>query len=171
MEKSILDDKRILVVNNQPAVLIVLEEEISIVAPNCHVDKAARYKNAVELMASFTYDLVILDGLNSQSSNLLSRALNRFPLPPVVLLTSPYIDSEVLKGFAKMGALICAPKENFREIIPFLEDAIRRENFSGWRRLLEDLTELFRGKIRMAWQDGNRFELKNVNSAESILSV
>jgi DNA-binding response OmpR family regulator len=167
MEKSVLDEKRVLVVNNQPAVLMVLEEEILRVAPNCHVDQAARYKNAVELMASFTYDLVILDGLNSQSSNLLGRALNRFPLPPVVLLTSPYLDSEVLKGFAKMGARICAPKENFREIIPFLEDAIRRENFSGWRRLLEDLTGLFRGRIKTGWQEGSRFELKNVGRAES----
>ena len=168
MEKSVLNDKWILVIDDQPAVLMALEEEILRVAPNCHVDKATRYKNAVELMASFTYDLVILDDLSFNSSNLISRAVNRFPPPPVALLTSPYIDSEAQKGFVKMGARVRSPKENFREIIPFLEDVVRHENFPGWRRLLEDLTELFRGKIRTAWQERNRLEMKGAGRAEGL---
>ncbi len=167
MEKSVLNDKWILVVNDQPAVLMALGEEILRVAPNCHVDKAIHYENAVELMASFTYDLVILDSLSFRTPDLLSRAVNRFPLPSVVLLTSPYSDSGALKGFVKMGARICAPNENFREIIPFLEDAVRRENFSGWRRLLEDLTARFRGRIKPGWQVRSPFELKHIGRAES----
>jgi DNA-binding response OmpR family regulator len=147
---------------------MALEEEILRVAPDCRVDKATHYKNAVELMASFTYDLVILDGLNSQSSNLLSRALNRFPLPPVVILTSLNSNSEVLKCFIKMGARVCAPKENFGEIIPFLEKAVRRRNSLGWRRLLEGLTGLFRGRIKPGWQEASRLELKRVGGTEGI---
>jgi len=168
MEKSFLNDKWILVVDNQPAVLMALGEEILKVAPNCHVDKTTSYKNAVELMASFTYDLVILDGLSLQSSDLLTRIVNRFSPPPVVLLTSPYLGSEVLKGFAKMGARICPLKENFREMIPFLENVVRHENSSGWRRLLENLTGFFRGRIKSDWQGRRRLELNKVSGAESI---
>ncbi len=168
MKKSVLDDKWILVVHDRPAVLIALEEEILRVAPNCHVDKASHYMNAVERVASFTYDLVILDGLGFRSSSLLSRAVNRFPAPPVVLLGSASINSEALRGFVKMGARICSPKENFREIIPFLENVIRHEHFPGWRRFLEDLTEFFGKKIRTAWQEKNRLEMKGAGRAEGI---
>jgi len=142
MEKSLLNNKWILIVDSQPRVLTVLEEEILCVVPNCHVDKATRYKNAVKLMASFTYDLVILGGLSFRSSDLLSRAVNRFPPPPVVFVTSPYLDSEILKGFVKTGVRIYPPKENFGEMIPFLEDVIRHEDFPGWRRLIQDFIGL-----------------------------
>jgi len=168
MKKSVLSNKWILIVDNQPWGLIVLEEQLRRVAPNCHVDRATHYKNAVELMASFTYDLIILDSLSFRSSDLLSRAVNRFPPSPVVLMTSLHLDSEALKGFVKIGVRICPPKENFGEMIPFLEDVVRHEDFPGWRRLLEDFTALFRGKIKTGWQGRGRFEMKSVGGAESI---
>lgn len=145
MRKSILNDKWILVVNHQPLVLMGLEEEILRVAPNSHVDKATHYKDVIERIASFTYDLMILDCLDLQSLNLVSRAMDRFPPPRVILLVSGYLDSEDLNRFVKMKARIFSPKEDFKEIVPFLEDAIRRGHFSGWKHVLEDLTTLFSG--------------------------
>jgi hypothetical protein len=68
----------------------------------------------------------------------------------------------------KIGARICPPKENFGEMIPFLEDVIRHGDFTGWRRVLEDLTGLFRGKIKTGWQEKSRFEIKSVGGAGSI---
>jgi len=168
MKASILNDRRILVVNNQPADSMVLEEEIQRAAPNCHVDKAIHYENAVQLFITYTYDLVVLDSLSFRSSDFLDLTANRFPPPPVVLLTNGYLDLGALKGFEKMGARICFPKENFGEIIPFLEGVVRYENFPGWRRLLEDLTGLFRGKMP-GWQKTSQFELKSVGGAESIV--
>jgi len=168
MEKSILNDKRVLVGNNQQAVSMVLEEKILRVAPNCYVDKAMDYENAVHLLVAYTYDLVILDSLTFWSSDFLSLTVNRFPRPPVVLLTSPHLDLEVLKGFLKMGARICPSNENFPEIIPFLEGVVRYENFPVWRRLLEDSIGFLRGTIKSGWQKRSRFELKRVGRAESI---
>jgi len=168
MGKSILNDKWILVVDDNPDFLLGLQEQIRKIAPNCHCDKATDYKNAAELLASFTYDLVILDGLSVRSSNLLSRAVTRFPPSPVVLLTSRYLDPEALKGFVKMGARICPAKENVREIIPFLEDVVRHGNFPGWRLLLQDLGGLFRSKIKSGCHEKNRIELKSVGETQSI---
>ena len=168
MKKSVLNHKWILIVDNQQGVLTALEEELRGVAPNCHVDKATGYKNAVERMASFTYDLVILDSLSFRSSDLLYRAVNRFPPPPVVLMTSPWLDSEVPKDFVKVGARIYPPKENSGEMISFLEDVIRKEDSPGWKRLLEDFTRFFREKIKTGWQERGRFEMKSVGGAESV---
>ncbi len=148
MEKSVLNDKWVLIVDDQPDTSMVLEEEILRIAPNCHVDKPTHCKNATELMASFAYDLVILDSLSFRSSELINRAVLRFPASQVVVLTSLYSDSEALKGFVKIGARICPPKENFREIVPFLEDMVRHENLIRWKHLFEDLTGLFRGRIK-----------------------
>ncbi len=168
MKVSILNDRRVLVVNNRPADSMVLEEEIQRAAPNCHVDKAIHYENAVQLFVTYTYDLVVLDSLSLRSSDFLDLTATRFPPPPVVLLTSPYLDLEVLKDFPKTGARICPSRENFGEIIPFLEGVVRYENFPGWRRLLEDLTGLFRGKMKPGWQKRSQFELKNLGGAENI---
>jgi hypothetical protein len=83
-------------------------------------------------------------------------------------MTPPDLDSEALKGFVKIGARICPYKGNFGEIVPFLEDVIRKENFPGWRRLLEDLAGLFRSKIKPGWQERSQFELKSMGGAENI---
>jgi hypothetical protein len=136
MEGSVLNGKRVLVVENDPDVLRVMEEEILRKAPNCYLDKATRYSTATELLESYTYDLVILDSLSVRSANLLSLGVTRiFPLP-VVMLASHSLSPGVL-CFEKMGARICLPRENLGEVIPFLEDVVGRENLPGWRRLLE----------------------------------
>jgi len=168
MKKSILNHKWILLVDNEPDVLIVLEEEILKIAPNCHIDKTTHYKNAAERLASFTYDLVILDSLTGRSSDLLSRAVTRFHPFPVVILTSRSSDQGVLKGFLKMGAQICLPKQNSGDIIPFLEDVVRHESFPRWKRLLEESTGLFRSKLKSGWREESRFELRSAGGTESI---
>ena len=45
---SILDGKRILGVDDEPDVLDVLEEEILGAAPNCKMEKATTYHQAVQ---------------------------------------------------------------------------------------------------------------------------
>ena len=49
---SILDGKRILAVDDEPDVLGVLEDEILHACPTCKIDKATKYKEANEMMAS-----------------------------------------------------------------------------------------------------------------------
>ena len=61
MEESILDGKRILAVDDEPDVLNVLEEEITMGCRDCKVEKATTYEAAAEKLKSQKYDLVILD--------------------------------------------------------------------------------------------------------------
>jgi hypothetical protein len=59
--KSMLNGKRVLLVDDEPDVLDVLKEEISAAAPRCVIDTAQSYRDATALLASWTYDLAILD--------------------------------------------------------------------------------------------------------------
>jgi CheY-like chemotaxis protein len=59
--KSMLNGKRVLLVDDEPDVLDVLKEEIRAAAPLCVIYTAQSYRDAAALLASWTYDLAILD--------------------------------------------------------------------------------------------------------------
>jgi DNA-binding response OmpR family regulator len=95
MAESILKGKTILAVDDEPDVLTVLEEEIKEVSPEGIVDKATTYKEASERLASWTYDLVILDIMGVRGFDLLKSAVfRRFP---VVMLTAHALNPEALR--------------------------------------------------------------------------
>jgi DNA-binding response OmpR family regulator len=148
MKESILNGKRIIAVNDNPDILAILEEEIIMAAPNCYIDKANHYKRATELLASFTYDLVILDMMLVRISHLLNLAVNR-PSPfPVVILTAYTLNPETLRRFTEMGVRAYLPKEKLGEIIPFLEDFLRHEYLPAWVRIFEPLRGFFNTRRR-----------------------
>ena len=77
MAESILKGKMILAVDDEPDVLTLLEEEIKEACPDCFFDKVTTYKEAVERLASWTYDLVILDIMGVRGFDLLKNAVVR----------------------------------------------------------------------------------------------
>ena len=86
MKESLLNSKRILAVDDEPDVLELIKEEILGAAPNCVLDTATTYEGALELMASWTYDLVILDIMGVRGFDLLGLAVKReYPFPTVIL--------------------------------------------------------------------------------------
>ncbi len=150
MAESILNDKRVLAVDDEPDVLMVLEEEILEAAPHCQFDKATTYQEAVEKMASWTYDIVILDIMGVRGFDLLKLAVNRnFP---VAMLTAHSLSPESLKRSIEMGARAYLPKDKLGDIVPFLEDIMKYEYFPGWKRLLEKLGGFFNASWGDYWQ-------------------
>ena len=86
MDECIPHGKRVLVVNDDPDVLTILEKQLLDTYPNCNVEKATSYREAVKKLISWTYDLVVLDITRVWSFHLLNQALRRnFP---VVIFTS-----------------------------------------------------------------------------------
>jgi CheY-like chemotaxis protein len=119
MAESILNGKLILAVDDEPDVLMVLEEEVLEAAPRCQFDKATTYQEAVEKMASWTYDIVVLDIMGVRGFDLLKLAVNRnFP---VAMLTAHSLSPESLKRSIEMGARAYLPKDKLGEIVPFLD--------------------------------------------------
>ncbi len=150
MKESILNGKRILVVDDERDVLDVLEDEILQACPNCTIEKAATFEEASERLASFTYDLVVLDIMGVRGFDLLERAVHhKFP---VAMLTAHALTPEALKRSMEMGARAYLPKEKLGEIVPFLEDVLTYEYLPGWKRLLKKMESFFSTRWGEHWK-------------------
>jgi CheY-like chemotaxis protein len=150
MKESILNGKSILAVDDEEDVLTVLEEEIMEACPECKFDKATTYENAVAMLKSNHYDVVILDIMGVRGFDLLEQAVNRNLR--VAMLTAHALTPDALKRSFEMKARAYLPKEKLGEIIPFLEDVLKYEYLSGWKRLLEKLKEFFDSKFETDWE-------------------
>ena len=124
MSESILDGKKILAVDDEPDVLIVLEEEIMDACPNCKFEKATTYEEAVKLFDTKTYDVVILDIMGVRGFDLLEIAVKKGL--KVAMLTAHALSPEALKRSVEMKARASLPKEKLGEVVPFLEDLLNR---------------------------------------------
>jgi len=150
MAESILSNKRILVVDDEPDVLDVLEEEILEAAPTCKYEKAMTYEKAADKLKSRTYDVVILDIMGVRGFDLLDLAVSR--RFRVIMLTAHALNPEALKRSFQMKARAYLPKEKLGEIVPFLEDVLSYEYLPGWRRHLEKLKGFFDTKFESDWE-------------------
>ena len=147
---TLLHNQRILAVDDEPDVLAILEEEILEACPGCQVDKAGAYQQAVELLVSWTYDLVILDIMGVRGFDLLALAVTKNL--KVAMLTAHAMSPEALKRSFEMKAMAYLPKEKLGEIVPFLEDVLKYEYLPGWKRLYSKLKEFFDTKFETDWE-------------------
>ena len=168
MTDSILNGKRVLAVDDEADVLTVLEEEIKDAAPRCQFDKATTYEEAVEKMASWTYDVVVLDIMGVRGFDLLELAVNRnFP---VAMLTAHALSPEALKRSIEMKARAYLPKEKLGEIVPFLEDILEEpDSLSGWARQMNKLDGYFSSRWGELWKKSEEKFWKDFN--EKIASI
>ncbi len=149
MGGSVLDDKKILAVDDEPDILTVLEGEISEACQKCTFDKAATYEEAVRKLEANHYDVVILDIMGVRGFDLLELAVKKHL--KVTMLTAHALSPEALKRSHEMGARAYLPKEKIQEIVPFLEDVLKYEFEPGWKRLLEKLHDFFTEKFEPDW--------------------
>jgi DNA-binding response OmpR family regulator len=158
---SKLRDKNILIVDDEPDILSLLEEEISEACPTCRVIKAETYEWAVNLLNSTPYDLVILDIMGVRGFELLTLAVRLNY--PVVMLTAHALSPETLKIAIEQGARAYLPKDKMGEIVPLLEDVLTHEPISGWRRLFERLGDFFNRRFGPDWQKADESFWKEFN--------
>jgi CheY-like chemotaxis protein len=150
MKDSILNDKRILVVDDEPDVLALLEEEITAACRGCKIDKATTYEGAFEKLKSQQYDLVVLDIMGVRGFDLLALAVDR--KLKVAMLTAHALSPENLKKAFEMKAMAYLPKEKLGEIVPFLEDVLKYEYLTGWKRLMGTLKDFFDMRFETDWE-------------------
>lgn len=150
MGRSVLDGKRILAVDDEPDVLLVLEEEIMEACPNCTLEKATSYEAAVKLIEEKPYDVVILDIMGVRGFDLLELAVKKGL--KVAMLTAHALSPEALKRSHDMGARAYLPKEKLGEVVPFLEDVLQYEFEPGWKRLFDKLQGFFTERFESDWE-------------------
>jgi DNA-binding response OmpR family regulator len=151
MKKSFLNGKSILGVNDEPGVLQVIEEALRKGCPRCTFDKATTFYEASQLLASHTYDLMILDPMGFRCFDLLERAaLRRLP---VAIVTARPIAPEALSRSFKMKAAAYLPKDKLAEIVPLLEAVLYPGSLSACKNLLDRWKRFFDSKFNL---DGER---------------
>lgn len=156
MAQSILNHKKLLIVDDEPDILAIVEEEISQSCPNTIIDKAANYENASALLDSKDYDLVILDIMGVRGFDLLEIAVAKnFK---TTMLTAHALSPDTLKKAYDMGAMAYLPKDKLGELVPFLEDVLKNDHKSGWKRLMEKLEDYFTEKWGTDWLDRRSWE-------------
>ncbi len=148
---SILDNRLILAVDDEPDVLAVLEEEVCQACTGCKFDKATTYEEAAELLRKKSYDVVVLDIMGVRGFDLLEIAVSRHFR--VAMLTAHALTPEALKKSHDLGANAYLPKDKLGEIVPFLEDVLKYERKAGWKRLLEKLEDYFDAEFEPGWKD------------------
>jgi DNA-binding response OmpR family regulator len=151
MGESILNNKRILAVDDEPDIFEILEEEILEYAPNCVIEKATTYQEATQKLESQSYDVVVLDIMGVRGFDLLEQTVKRnFP---AAMLTAHSLNPESLKRSIEMGAYAYLPKEKLGEIVPFLEDILEStDGLSAWGRLLNKLEGYFSSRWGELWK-------------------
>jgi CheY-like chemotaxis protein len=146
-----LKDKVILVVDDEPDIVDIVEEELSM----CVVHKAVDYDTALQYLVSYTYDIVILDIMGVNGFELLKSSVYRgFP---TVMLTAHALTPEALKKSIKLGAVSFLPKDKITELRLFLEDVVLGGGKPVWQRVFDKLGAYFNKRFGPDWKEKDKF--------------
>ncbi len=149
-DTSMLDGKKVLVVDDEPDILEVLEELLEM----CEVVTASTFEKAKELLESQKFDIAILDIMGVDGYGLLDIANKRDI--PAVMLTAHAFTADNLVRTIREGAYSYIPKEELSNITVYLIDALRArekgENpWSAWQNRLP--SSYFERRWGSAWKD------------------
>ena len=161
--ESLLKDKIILIVDDEPDVLDTLAELLDM----CQIHKAKDYDSALQLLASYTFDIVILDIMGVKGFELLKHSVSReFP---TVMLTAHALTAESLKKSIRLGAVSFLPKEKMPEIESYLSDVVLGGGNSVWGKLFDKLGSFFNKHFGPNWKVRDAFfrEFENELKASS----
>jgi len=150
MPESVLSNKKILLVDDEPDILDVAEGEILQACSDCRIDKTTNFEDATGLLKTNEYDLVILDIMGVRGFDLLELAVTR--KFKVAMLTAHALSPDALKKSHDMGAMAYLPKNKLGELVPFLEDILQNDYKSGWKRVLARLEDFFDKEFEPGWR-------------------
>jgi CheY-like chemotaxis protein len=148
---SLLKDKLILVVDDEPDVLDTVEEHLE----GCQIHKARDYATALQYILSYTYDVVILDIMGVNGFELLKSSVSRgFP---TVMFTAHALSPESLKKSIKLGAVSFLPKEKIAELRSHLEEVVLGNGKPVWQKLFDRMGTYFNKKFCPDWKEKDKF--------------
>ena len=152
MNESLLDGKRVLIVDDEPDVLATLEDLLSM----CDLVKASNFIEAKDLLTTQYFDLAILDIMGVDGYKLLEIAIDRKVI--AVMLTAHTLSPEdTLKSF-KDGAASYVPKEEMENIVTYINDVLeaKEEGKSLLWRWMERFSDFYDRKFGLGWKEKDK---------------
>jgi CheY-like chemotaxis protein len=148
---SLLKNKVILAVDDEPDVLDAIEDELDM----CIIHKAQDYKTALQSITMYTYDVVILDIMGVNGFELLKKSVGRgFP---TLMLTAHALTPEALKKSIKLGAVSFLPKEKIADLEDFLEHVVMEKGKPIWVKLFNRFGDYFNQRFGPDWKEKDKF--------------
>lgn len=144
-----LKGKRVLVVDDEPDILKVLEEMLEM----CLVEKAADFETAENLLKTNTYDAAILDIMGVRGYDLLNITTEK-KIPTLMLTAHALSPNDFVKSIKK-GAHAYVPKEKVSDIAVFLQDVLEADR-KGFKRLgkwFSRLEPFFEKRFGYYWKE------------------
>jgi DNA-binding response OmpR family regulator len=145
---SLLEGKRVLIVDDEPDVSETLEGLLSI----CEVKKAYSFDEGKKLLETQHFDFAILDIMGVNGYELLKIANNRNVI--AVMLTAHALSPDDLRRSFNEGAAYYVPKDKMAEITTYLTDILeaKEKGKSLWWRWQERFASYFDRKYGPDWQ-------------------
>lgn len=166
---TILENKKVLVVDDEPDILDTLEELLYM----CEVDKASTFGEAVLLLKNKTFDVAILDIMGVKGYDLL-RITHKIDIP-ALMLTAHALTPDNLKISIEQGADAYVPKDKLNDIAIYVADILNarqhgRKVHVRWFSLLKPIFdklfgEGWRKKDRVFWDE---FDEKQMSARDDI---
>jgi DNA-binding NtrC family response regulator len=150
---SLLKDKKILVVDDEPDILAVLQELLDM----CEIVTAASFEEAKTLLESQDFDIAVLDIMGVDGYGLLEIA-TRKNIPSLMLTAHAFTPDNLVKSIQE-GAASYIPKEEITEIAEYLIDVLqsKQEGTNPWESWQEKLpTSYFERRWGAAWKDNDQ---------------
>ena len=152
-DDSMLSGKRILIVDDEPDILAVLQELLDM----CEIVTAANFEEAKTQLESQDFDVAILDIMGVDGYGLLEIA-NRKNIPALMLTAHAFTPDNLVKSI-KEGAASYIPKEEITEITEYLVDVLKAKQAgkNPWESWQEKLpASYFERRWGAAWKDNDQ---------------
>ncbi|MDZ7664554.1 MAG: response regulator [Desulfotignum sp.] len=154
-DRQILENKRILVVDDEPDVLETMEELLHM----CRVDTAGSFDTAVKHLDTHTYDAAVLDIMGVRGYEILeiTRRMNL----PTLMLTAHALTPENLETALEKGADAYIPKEKLVDISVFLADVLtaRKQGRQANARWFTFVKPVFDKLFGPEWQKKTKIDV------------
>jgi DNA-binding NtrC family response regulator len=150
---SMLKGKKLLVVDDEPDILAVLQELLDM----CEIVTAASFEEAKTLLESQNFDIAILDIIGVDGYGLLKIASAK-NIPALMLTAHAFTPDNLVKSI-KDGAASYIPKEEITEIAEYLVDVLqaKQKGINPWESWQEKLpTSYFERRWGAAWKDNDQ---------------
>ena len=153
---SILNGKRILIVDDEPDIL----ETLSDLLPMCKVTEASSFDQAKSLLKNQYFDMAILDIMGVDGYQLLELCNEKGVI--AVMLTAYAMTPEDIKKSYENGAASFIPKEKMIDITDYLSDIYEaKENGKNlWWRWFDRLANYCENKFGPNWQKEHGFKVR-----------
>ena len=146
---KILEEKRILVVDDEPDVL----ETVTDLLESSQVVTAGSFEEARQKIAEESFDLVLLDIMGVNGFALLEAC--RAAKLPAAMLTAHALNIESLNLAVRLGAISFLPKEELHrlpELVAEIFDGLEQGK-THWKKLFQRLGHLFKERLGILWED------------------